>query len=306
MKNSASEPVLNFTKKERRGIIIILLINGLLLAAPGWYRHFVKQQEMISIEKDSSAWDKENAREPSEKENQETEFSNHEKVHRILFNFNPNSLDKDGWKRLGLSDKTISTIIHYREKGGIFHQPEDLYKIWGMPQKKAAELMPYIIIPEQKKQMHTKEMVDEQTVDFLNHKPLKQKVNINMADSAAFEQLPGIGPVLSKRIVAYRKKLGGFVSIEQLKEVWGLQDSIFQKIKAELISEPEKNQKRDINKCDFDELKSHPYIGYQLAKLIINYRKQHGNFSSLEEIQTIIPLTEIQFNHIAQYFLVNK
>ena len=98
--------------------------------------------------------------------------------------------------------------------------------------------------------------------------------------------------------------MGGYISVTQLKEVWGLQDSVFQKIAPLLFSNVGEIQKKDINTADWETLKSHPYIGYSLAKTILRYRNQHGNFKSLKDIQQILLIDEITYNKLANYFIV--
>ena len=110
-------------------------------------------------------------------------------------------------------------------------------------------------------------------------------IDVNKSDSIDFEKLPGIGGKLSARIVKYREKLGGYIVIEQLREVYGMQDSNFIKfihlIKVENGFKP---NKIGINRATYSELRRHPYLSHLFVKSILAYIKMHGFISSEEEL----------------------
>lgn len=129
---------------------------------------------------------------------------------------------------------------------------------------------------------------------FINYHKKSQdwKININEADSVAWVALPGIGPGFSKRILSFRERLGGFASAEQLKEVYGI-DTLWvkQHIQKLLIG---KGVYRPlyVNRAIWNEFR-HPYLSYSQAKVVLNYRKQHGvivDFETLVQIKLIDPL----------------
>jgi competence ComEA-like helix-hairpin-helix protein len=122
-------------------------------------------------------------------------------------------------------------------------------------------------------------------------KPLAP-VDINLADTTAFIALPGIGSKLAERIVRFREKLGGFYSIEQIGEVYGLADSVFQKIRPLFQMATFTIKKININTASLDELKAHPYIRFNIAKSIIAYREQHGIFTTIEDLKKLVLMTE--------------
>jgi competence ComEA-like helix-hairpin-helix protein len=129
----------------------------------------------------------------------------------------------------------------------------------------------------------------------------KWSVDINQADTSAWATLPGIGSKLSLRIVNFREKLGGFYSIEQVAQTFGLPDSVFQRIKPMLLLSAMAIKKININKASEEELKIHPYLRWQLAKAIIAYRNEHGEFKKLEELKNIMAFSEETFNKVAPY-----
>lgn len=306
----------NFTYKERTGIIIIVTLILVLILLPFFYPLFIKQKQYsysdfkneiatLSIEKNDSAKDKMYAK------NFDNEFyDDHsligEKKYAVEkaenFYFDPNTASSDDWKRLGIREKTIHTIHNYLSKGGKFYKPEDIKKIWSLSPPDAQRLIPYVSIRNA-----GKKYTFEKT-EFAANKsyPVKsmQPIDINLADTAAFISLPGIGSKLAQRIIAFRTKLGGFYSVEQVGETYLLPDSTFQKIKQRLSIGNTLVKRININTADIDEMKSHPYLRYNLANAIFQYRQQHGDFKSVEEIRKIMLITEQIFNKVQPYLTV--
>ena len=116
--------------------------------------------------------------------------------------------------------------------------------------------------------------------------------------------MPGIGSKLAQRIIAFRNKLGGFYSIDQVGETYLLPDSTFQKIKPKLILGSNNFKQININIASIDEMKMHPYLRYNLANAIFQYRQQHGNFNSVEEIKKIMLVTETAYIKISPYLII--
>ncbi|MBD0287132.1 MAG: helix-hairpin-helix domain-containing protein [Bacteroidota bacterium] len=221
-----------------------------------------------------------------------------------LFRFDPNTLPTEGWKRLGLNDHTIRTINNYRSKGGHFYKPDDLKKIWGMPQDFYERVVNYVVIPSEPNSNYTfKNQAAQQTNTNTDTKSGKRiaVVDVNTADTSSFIALPGIGSKLATRITNFRDKLGGFYSVEQISETYGLPDSTFQKLKPYFHVNPSSIQKMDINTATKDELKVHPYIRWNLANAIVEYRNQHGNYKSLDELKNIALIDEAIFVKITPY-----
>lgn len=212
-----------------------------------------------------------------------------------LFYFDPNTASEDEWKKLGLKEKTAKTIRRYLKKGGRFKNREDIKKIYGISSSLADSIIPYVTI--EKKPFAS---LENRSYDFQKKQP-SLKIEINSADSATFEKLYGIGPALASRIVKYRTKLGGFFAVEQMGEVWGLPDSIFVKLKQQLICNEQNVIKHSINKATYEQLKSHPYFGYAVSRALVRYREQHGSFSSLEDVQRIMSIDEEKYNKIIRY-----
>ncbi len=129
-------------------------------------------------------------------------------------------------------------------------------------------------------------------------------VELNSADTLALDQLPGIGPAFARRIVKYRDLLGGFVSTRQLLEVYGFDSTRFDAIKNRLKLDTASVKKLNINTASLEELGKHPYIKYPLAKVILNYRKQHGAFASISDLKQLAPVSEQLYSRLRPYLAV--
>jgi DNA uptake protein ComE-like DNA-binding protein len=132
-----------------------------------------------------------------------------------------------------------------------------------------------------------------------------KKLEVNHADSADWEALPAIGPVLASRIVRYRNRLGGFYRLEQLKEVYGIEDSTFAFIQRFLKINSEILNKIDLNSIDEQHLAKHPYFNQKLAKTIVRYRNNHGPFSQIH-LLVELGLVDEEFYRKIEHYLVVK
>lgn len=125
-------------------------------------------------------------------------------------------------------------------------------------------------------------------------------IYLNETDTAVWKKVPGIGSAYAARIVKYRNLLGGFIFIEQLKEVYGISDEVFQKI-IPFVREDDNFTKLNINNLTFKEINAHPYINYKQTKAIMNLRNRKGNIQSTNELAMLDEFTSEDINRIADY-----
>ena len=219
-----------------------------------------------------------------------------------MFEFDPNTVTLDSLIRLGLSKYSAQNIIKYREKGGRFKSAKDLRKIYGLDSTLFRELYPHIRI--ERKYPPQKDSVRAiRNLQIYKKKVYAPKeIDINSADTTAFKTLRGIGPVYAKRIVKFRSILGGFYSIDQIGEVWGISDSLFQSIRPILKLDSEYT-KRNINELDKKALARHPYISWNRARHIINYRDMHGKYISMDELKKLHGFEDIYIDTLKHYFI---
>ena len=129
---------------------------------------------------------------------------------------------------------------------------------------------------------------------------------LNTADSLDLVQLYNIGPVIARRILKYRTMLGGYVSTEQLREVYGIDSSRFNDIAPHLTADPKRITQIDINSADIDRLKRHPYLDYYQAKAIIRLREEKGPYLSVTDILNIPIIDQETYNRIEPYLTCNS
>jgi competence protein ComEA len=309
----------SFTRKERRGIIVVAVLILLFITLPFLLPFFItsKQVDHTAFEKEIAAlklkeqdsgrgfakrnYDDDNEvqyYQPSEK----NYYSKQPKGE--LFYFDPNTLPAAGWKKLGVREKTANTIQNYISKGGRFYKPEDIGKIWGLHEDEVNRLLPYVRIEANSTTDLNKDKTSVPYKTYDKPKLTTAPVDINEADTSAFIALPGIGSKLANRIVAFRDKLGGFYKVEQIAETFGLPDSVFQKIKDKLVINNISVKKFNINKSTVDELKTHPYIRYNIANAIVQYRILHGDFPAVSDLKKIMIITDDIYSKAAPYLTV--
>jgi competence protein ComEA len=127
------------------------------------------------------------------------------------------------------------------------------------------------------------------------------QVNLNRADSSDLLPLPGIGPVFAARIIKYRELLGGYVSLDQLREVYGLSAETVEMLKGRVLIEPSLVRKINLNRITFRELLRHPYIQMEEVKRLMAYRDRTGSIESPEVITTNGLLADSTLRKIGPY-----
>lgn len=208
-----------------------------------------------------------------------------------LFSFDPNLATDREFIRLGFSEKQIATIRKYLDKGGAFRDKSDFFKIRVISENQKRILADWIVISAQKATYPEGKILLKTT-----------NIEINSTDSIQLKQLPGIGSVLSKRIVKYRDLLGGFYSVSQLKEVYGLSEETILLIEGKVTVDVSRIKKLDINFADVNELSRHPYLKKDLASKIVKFRTKHGSFRDLAILRDSMILNIDEYNRIKPYF----
>lgn len=200
---------------------------------------------------------------------------------RERFDFDPNTMSKDSLQLLGFSSKTISNIINYRNKGGTIKTADELKKIYGIDTSLVGTLESHLSIKEVEKTKYAEEKKPRPkalaTIEEIF-------ININTADIYQWMQLKGIGETKAKIIVDYRESVGGFHSVEQLQEVWGITDTLYLEIAPQLL-EDNSYRRIAINTATKEELAQHRYINYKKAGIIVAYRNNHGPYHSAADLE---------------------
>jgi competence ComEA-like helix-hairpin-helix protein len=282
-----------FSNKEKRGIIILVILIFLII--------LLKFVNVFELFNNNNSFSKSFFSNDTIAKLETHFFSNINKpVISYSYNdiphdfiINPNTATTSDWKTLGLSKKQIKTINKYIAKGGKFYKISDLKKIYGINDSIYNIISTHLYIPDDE-QIKAKNKIDKQYL-----------IEINSADSTKLVELKGIGPVLASRIIKFRKKLGGFYSIFQLKEVYGIKPETFEKIKDNITADTSQIKKININEAGYHELKNHPYIGNYEAQAIIAYKKIKGKINSIVELVDNKIITDSVAKKVSYYFCFN-
>lgn len=287
------------SRREFRGMIVFIIILFLVYISPYVYEKLTFEPVKIKIETlqpkiveiESFKQDKAYA------DDNDGYILN---TKPILFNFNPNNLPVEDWMKMGLSDKQAKSIKNYEAKGGKFRNKADVKKMYAITDKMYQNIEPYIQIPDEVKSSKPFEKTESFKAEVKpTYKPVI--VDINTADSLEFLNIKGIGPAFASRIIKYRTRLGGFNSKNQLKEVWGIDSIKYATIENQITASNIALKKLNINNCSFDDLKPFPYLTYKQMNAIIAYRKQHGDFKSVDDLNKIAILNPQIIQKITPY-----
>jgi len=320
-----------FNQKEDKGIMLFIIIIAFVIGIKNYdnIRQFIKRKDndTITIHKQvletttlkefltdsASNHIKENRNIKTNKSSNSIASVKKQKKH---FNFDPNKISKDSIILLGFSSKVAYNWKKYLEKGGHFYSKKQLLKIYGLKKEDYNTIERYITIVDKSKEKYLPKQESshpepKQESSYPEPKPDNKiatgntarniKIEINTCTAEDLIKLRGIGQVLSKRIIKFRNKLGGFVSINQLKEVYGLPAETYESIKGNIYINPEKIRKIKINIEDKEDLKRSPYISYRLASQIVKYRNQHGYFSNKNDLLKIKTLDSLKLKKIEPY-----
>ena len=282
----------HFNASQRKGIVFLLFIIVALLLYNVFAYKFVPDAKYdysdlkdieFEKEKDSSKYPEYSQKEFKKypkKKYLKKEYVNYSKKEIKLYPFNPNETSIEDWKNFGLSEKQSISVLNYLKRGKV-KSKEDLKKVYVISDELYAKLEPFMVLNEIEEPP-----VDTEVKEIIEEGLVKKKLELNNANSDNLQELWGIGPVLSKRVIKYRDALGGFVEVNQLKEVYGIKDSIF--IMNEIFVEQIEIKKIKLNSVTAKQLIKHPYINsWDIVNEIINTRDRYGGYKEISNIKKL-------------------
>jgi competence ComEA-like helix-hairpin-helix protein len=288
-----------FSPSESRGFFIMLFLlpffifSPMLLQSFLWFEH--QEQDNYTQQVDSITnliASKITKREVNTTEQVKTEIQ--------YFSFNPNTVTIENLIKLGFKPKISQRIVKYRESGGEYYNMSDLEKIYGIDKAHLQKISQFINFPKKR----IKKVIKPKTESPIPA-TIKAKMDINHADTVFLKSVNGIGSVLSNRIIKFRDKLGGFVSMDQLNEIYGLEMEVVEALSQQVfISESFQPEYLNINLATEKELASHPYISRKTAKTIVNYRNTNGVFANVRSLSNIHGLSLEDFEKIKPYLTI--
>lgn len=188
----------------------------------------------------------------------------------------PNECTLEELIAIGINGRLAHRLIKYRGKGGRFKNKSDIRKIYGLNDSIYNLVESKIEIKAPKRVHVPKNSISNGSFT---------RFDINKADTSLLIKIPGVGNKLASRIVKFRNSLGGYYSVTQLNDVYGLKGyALLKLLKAAFVSESCQVKMLNINILSESELRSHPYIDYHLAKNIIGYRSKHGTIEHVVDL----------------------
>ncbi|REA55689.1 helix-hairpin-helix domain-containing protein [Dyadobacter luteus] len=307
------------SRKEARGALVLIILMSFLIWTPFVFRRLIlphfpipfteKKLNTQKLDSIVAELNKEAPEKPGFNNYEKKEFSKKAEKPIRLFPFDPNTASVEDLTTLGIPEFLAKRIEKYRSKGGKFRKKEDLLHIYDFPASTYKSLEPYITLSVSKIPVNSEKPVftpDRKFADVPARgnnyvKPALVPFDINTADTTQLIKLKGIGSKLSVRILKFRDGLGGFHSTSQFSEIFGL-DSVAVTELNKYAKIGTAVKKININTATVEELSSHSYLrNKKLANVIVNYRNQHGIFSSAEDLKKVKVLDAVTIEKLVPY-----
>jgi DNA uptake protein ComE-like DNA-binding protein len=281
--NSIIRSVLSYSKSQRIGIILFFLI--IVLAQGIYYFYNFSDSKQNNNEKDT--WLANQSKVDSIKRN-------HKNYKPTFYKFNPNFItDFKGYK-LGMSVNEIDRLLTFRKQNKFVNSAHEFQAVTKVSDSLLKVISPYFKFPDW---VNNKVTTSNSFLKKEFHKPEKIKiVDINQATKEDLMKIYGIGDKISDRILEQKQKLGAFLSMDQMNEIWGLSPEVVEKLKVSFDIKSVINAKKiNVNTSSVKELSQFPFFRYQLAKDIVVYRTMNGDIK-IEDLPKIkgFPLDKIK------------
>ena len=217
------------------------------------------------------------------------------KFKKLTQKLDPNQFSLDDWMNMGLSEKQADIVLKFSVRG--LRSNEDLKKIFVFPEKLFELIKDSLIYPEQEEYQLSEFKVEDKPL-------LKLTIEINSATKIELEKIPGIGPYYAEKIIEYRIELGGFVSKNQLLEIWKFDKDKLSSIDEYIILNESAITKINVNNISFDDLKDHPYISYKVANSIVKMREVNGLYKNVNEVGKSMLIDDELLDKLTPYFTI--
>jgi DNA uptake protein ComE-like DNA-binding protein len=311
-----------FEKRGQKGLmllIVILLVQLLVLWSLNFYNPF-KSSKPDLILVNQSLLDSLQKQEHQHYENKVYQAFNDDVVafHSYkkevkLFKFNPNTITDEQWLSLGLNKWQVKGIRKYIDKGGRVKKPTDVLKFKAVKEETWNQLIPYIVLEEPKHQAAKSFAYTEDTsqaaviekatekAERLNEFRKSLNFEFNTCSRWNLKQLNLIDSVTIDQIMRYKKGLGGFVNLSQLYEAEGIDTTNFGKLKSHLTLDVMSIKTININNCSVSQLSKHPYVSYNVATALVNYRNAHGKFDKMADLKKCMAMNDNLLKRLTPY-----
>lgn len=302
MKKKKNEKIFLLTREQWLGVLILsLLIAGTLIAT----KHLQPKEKPIIWVEDSTKtnFEKYQAKQDSIYKTKWQKTYKRDTIEIRMQMFDPNTVDSITLVHLGFKPWQAKNMLKYRAKGGKYRKKEDMKKLYGMTDSMYMALEPYICI-KQDTTIRDSIQVDSIRVDTLPKWKSTKKdtiLNLRTADTTELKMIRGIGSYRAKMIIRYREQLGGYVRVEQIMEAKGMDKAVADSILPHFYIDSVVVEKMSINKLRPEVMSRHPYLNFEQAKAIYEYRRKHIRIKSAEELKKIKELSSEDVEKILIY-----
>jgi len=285
-----------FSKQQRSGILFLLFLIISLLCIY-WFVDFSEEDtfdtssaEIVSMQKELDS----------------LRFAEIENRKPKKYPFNPNFITDFKGYTLGMTNEEIDRLLQYRKEDKWINSAADFKKVTGVSDSLLAELSPHFKFPDWVTNPKPKSNLnDYKSEKGFDEKSFAQKIDLNKATEEELQQVSGIGEALSKRIISYREKLGGFSNDIQLYDIYGLSPDVAQRtLNLFTVKSPKAISKFNINKASASDISTIPGVSFELAKKIWEYRQLREKVNSLQELEKIEGMTQRKLQLIQLYLSV--
>ena len=291
MKFSSATPYFKFSKSQRLGLFALLL-GIVVFQLLYFFIDFQKKPDKVDLKQNQ--W----LALPIPKDSV-SKYSKNGATKR--YPFNPNFItDFKGYK-LGMSVAEIDRLLAFRKTNRYVNSAKEFQEVTLVSDSLLRTIAPYFKFPDWVNQRNQKKNSFFKTTLPFKKEP-KPILDINLATAEDLKKVYGIGDGLSARILKEKEKFGGFVSMDQLEDVWGLSPEVIEKINESFAVKGIPDlEKLNINKANMKELMRFPYFRYPLAKAIVTFRSMNGEIKNTADLAKISGFPVDKINIIALY-----
>ena len=217
----------------------------------------------------------------------------------VMRPFNPNFItDFKGYK-LGMSIEEIDRLLAYRKTNRFVNSPEEFQAVTYVSDSLLRVIAPYFKFPDWVTKRKASTLFEKETFAKKKSNPL---LDINTATAEDLKKVYGIGDGLSDRILKEKEKFGGFVSMEQMQDVWGLSPEVIQNLNQDFrVSTLPSVKKFNVNQMSVKELMQFPYFKFPVAKAIVTFRSMNNGITGIEDLSKISNFPVDKIKIIALY-----
>lgn len=276
------------SKTERIGYLLLLALLGLHLSIDAWGpRPMVLSQEVLaSIPQSLPASD--------------TTPTSQSAEESPLFAFDINTATPEELQRLGLKEKSIAGLLRFRSKGGKVRHEADFNRLFSLTAAEKERLRPWLRFQDDAAPATAAN--DSNALDRPAFSKVFVRVDLNRADSVQLLTVPGIGPAFAARIIRYRERLGGFLEVDQLREVFGIDSAKYDALWPLVEVQNPKIKQWLPCEASEEELAAHPYIGKVMARRWVAYRQQRG-CKGCTDFEKMPGMDASRWQKLAPYFV---